>query len=223
MTDIAGNLNDLKLHIPSGVQIVAVSKTKPAGDVLEAYNCGQRIFGENRIQELLSKKVMLPDDIEWHLIGHLQSNKVKLIVPFISLIQSIDTLKLLQVVDNEAFKINRVIDCLLQVHIATEETKFGFGTGEVIDLLNTTEFSNLRNVRICGLMGMATFSDSEALVRSEFRNLAKLFSELKEKYFAGKTHFKVLSMGMSGDYKIAVSEGSTMIRVGSSVFGDRQK
>jgi pyridoxal phosphate enzyme (YggS family) len=223
MTFIAGNIRDIKKNIPPGVTLIAVSKTKPVGDIMVAYNAGQRVFGENRIQELLSKKAYLPEDIEWHLIGHLQSNKVKLIVPFITMIQSVDTYKLLNTINSEAFKVNRVVDCLLQLHIASEETKYGFNTDEVIKLLNSPEINNMKNVRIRGLMGMATFTENMSLVRDEFRFLVKFFREIKEKYFTTDNIFKEISMGMSGDYKIAIEEGSTIIRLGSSIFGERHK
>jgi pyridoxal phosphate enzyme (YggS family) len=221
MIDIAGNLSKIKNQISDRVTLVAVSKTKPVSDILVAYNAGQRIFGENRIQELISKKNLLPGDIEWHLIGHLQTNKVKLVAPFIKMIQSVDTLKLLNTINSEAIKVNRVIDCLLQVHIATEATKYGFSSVEILNLLDSREFKNLMNIRICGLMGMATFTYNNDLVRSEFRNLKKIYNEIKEKYFVADEQFREISMGMSGDFLIAVEEGSTMVRLGSSIFGER--
>ena len=223
MVDIASNLNTLRKLLPTEVCLVAVSKTKPASDLLIAYNLGQRIFGENRIQELLIKKDKLPDDIEWHFIGHLQTNKVKFIVPFISLIQSVDSVKLLKTINSEAYKNGRKVDCLLQLHIATEETKFGFNADEVHAFLKSDEYKTLNNIRVCGMMGMATFTEDDGLIKKEFSYLAKQFFEIKKTYFLDKTSFKELSMGMSGDYKIALAEGSTMIRLGSSVFGERQK
>jgi len=221
MIDIAGNLNYFKKNIPADVTLVAVSKTKPADQIRLAYDQGQRIFGENRIQELLLKKEALPSDIEWHFIGHLQSNKVKSIVPFVSMIHSVDTVKLLTTINYEAIKVNRIIDCLLQLHIAKEETKFGFNEVELNDLLASEIIKSIKNVRICGLMGMATFTENLVLVKEEFHYLATLFHETKIKYFPGKSDFKEISMGMSGDYKIGIEEGSTMIRLGSSIFGER--
>lgn len=223
MFDIGENIRTLKNQIPAGVKLVAVSKTKPVEDILFAYSKGQRAFGENRIQEILVKKSSLPIDIEWHFIGHLQSNKVKFIVPFITLIQSVDTLKLLNTINSEALKINRVVDCLLQLHIAREETKFGFSADEIYDILSSSVLINFTNIRICGLMGMATFTENKTLVREEFHYLSKLFIDLKQAYFSNKNEFKEISMGMSGDYNIAIEEGSTMIRLGSSIFGDRFK
>jgi len=218
---IQTNLQEVKKSLPEGVTLVAVSKTHPSEKVMEAYNAGQRIFGENKVQELVGKYETMPKDIEWHLIGHLQTNKVKYIAPFVSLIHSVDSLKLLQAIDKEAQKVNRVIDCLLQVHIAEEETKFGFSFDEVYEVLNSADYRQLHNVNVVGLMGMATFTDNTNQVRKEFRSLKGLFDKLKEQYFSENDNFKVLSMGMSGDYKIAVEEGSTMVRVGSSIFGAR--
>lgn len=218
---IQTNLQEVKKSLPEGVTLVAVSKTHPSEKVMEAYNAGQRIFGENKVQELVGKYETMPKDIEWHLIGHLQTNKVKYITPFVSLIHSVDSLKLLQAIDKEAQKVNRVIDCLLQVHIAEEETKFGFSFDEVYEVLNSADYRQLHNVNVVGLMGMATFTDNTNQVRKEFRSLKGLFDKLKEQYFSENDNFKVLSMGMSGDYKIAVEEGSTMVRVGSSIFGAR--
>jgi len=178
MPDIAANLTSLKNRIPALVKIVAVSKTKPAKDVLEAYNCGQRIFGENRVQEILRKKDQLPSDIEWHMIGHLQTNKVKAIVPFVSMIQSVDSFKLLALVDAESLKLRKITDCLLQVHIAEEETKTGFSREELAATLDSSGFRQLKNVRICGLMGMATFTSDLVQVRREFRFLSNCFNDL---------------------------------------------
>jgi len=222
MSDIAANIKKLGKELPAGVRIVAVSKTKPVIDILEAYNSGQRVFGENRVQELLQKKVMLPSDIEWHLIGHLQTNKVKYVVPFISMIESVDTFRLLKVINDEAASIQRVIDCLLQIHIAREEAKFGFSMREVIEALESSELPGLKHLRIRGVMGMATFTDDRGLIRQEFRFLADCFRELKKRYFKEDQSFNELSMGMSGDYQIAVSEGSTIVRIGSVIFGERK-
>ena len=222
MPDIASNIISLKRQIPPSVKLVAVSKTKPVSDILEAYNAGHRIFGENRVQELLSKKDGLPNDIEWHLIGHLQSNKVKYIVPFISMIHSVDTFKLLKIINTEAVKVNRVIDCLLQFHIATEETKFGLSMSEAAEIAGSEELSRLRSVRLCGVMGMASFTENEKQVREEFRYLVVCFNELKLRYFSQDPAFREISIGMSADYKIAIEEGSTIIRIGSIIFGERK-
>lgn len=221
MPDIAGNILFLKTQIPLSVKLIAVSKTKPVSDIIEAYNAGQRCFGENRVQELINKKDLVPKDIEWHLIGHLQTNKVKNIVPFVSMIQSVDSYKLLAVINSEALKIGRVIDCLLQIHIATEETKFGFSMLELGKYMQSGNILKLRNVRICGVMGMATFTSDKDQVMKEFGYLRDCFHSLKESYCKSSDYFKEISMGMSGDYKIAVQEGSTMIRIGSLIFGER--
>ncbi len=204
-----------------GVKLVAVSKTQPPERILELYEKGHRLFGENRVQELVPKYEALPKDIEWHLIGHLQTNKVKYIVPFVALIHSVDRFKLLRAIDKQAAKVGRTIDCLLQFHIAQEETKFGFHEAEAIAMLESEEFGALQHVRICGVMGMATFTDDRAQVRREFRSLRQIFERLKADYFADQPHFRELSMGMSGDWDIAVEEGSTMVRIGSLLFGPR--
>jgi len=221
MADIASNIKHLKQQIPTSVKLVAVSKTKPESDILEAYNSGHKIFGENRVRELFQKKNNLPSDIEWHMIGHLQGNKVKQIVSFVSLIHSTDSFRLLKTIGHEASRINRVVDCLLQIHIAEEETKFGFSMDEIHEMLNSEEFGKLDFVRICGVMGMATFTDDSERIRKEFKSLAKYFSDLKRDYFAGKPEFREISMGMSGDYQIAIGEGSTIVRIGSLIFGKR--
>jgi len=221
MSSITENIFTLKHQLPSSVNLVAVSKTKPVSDIIEAYNAGQRSFGENRVQELLNKKDLLPKDIEWHLIGHLQSNKVKFIVPFISMIQSIDSYTLLNVVNSEALKVGRIVDCLLQIHIAAEETKFGFSMKELCENLQSGDMLNLRNVRICGVMGMASFTSDTDQVKKEFRYLKDCFHLLKNSYFETASDFKEISMGMSGDYELAVNEGSTMVRIGSLIFGKR--
>ena len=222
MSEIASNIIVISKSLPESVKLVAVSKTMPPAVVMEAYNAGHRVFGENRVQELLNKKDLLPHDIEWHLIGHLQRNKVKYIVPFISMIQSVDSVRLLKTVDDEATKAGRVVDVLLQVHIAREEAKFGFSKPELEGMLGSGELRSMRGIRIRGLMGMATFTDDGETIRSEFRFLAGLFRELHEKFFDGDPLFSELSMGMSGDYRIAVSEGSTMVRIGSLIFGERK-
>ena len=223
MADIVSNIKHLKQQIPASVKLVAVSKTKPESDILEVYNSGHKIFGENRVRELLQKKDNLPADIEWHMIGHLQGNKVRQILPFISLIHSTDSLRLLKTIGNEASRINRVIDCLLQIHIAEEETKFGFSMDEIHEMMRSEELGNLSFVRICGVMGMATFTDDSERIRNEFRYLAHCFRELKRDYFAEKPEFREISMGMSGDYQIAIGEGSTIVRIGSLIFGERNQ
>jgi pyridoxal phosphate enzyme (YggS family) len=221
MTDIGERLTNLRLQIPESVKIIAVSKTKPVSDIIDAYNFGQRRFGENRVQELLAKKDQLPEDIEWHLIGHLQKNKVRSIVPFVGMIESVDSAELLEVINAEGARIKRTINILLQIHIAKEETKFGFSRNELMEILSKIDFSSLRNVRICGVMGMATFTDDMKQVSSEFRFLRECFDDLKCTYFTSGSYFRELSMGMSGDYFAAVREGSTMVRIGSLIFGDR--
>jgi len=218
---IPEQLEKIKNELPQHVKLIAVSKTHPVSVIMEAYNAGHKFFGENRVQELISKYDEMPKDIEWHLIGHLQTNKVKYIAPFVSLIHSVDSLKLLSVIDKEAQKCNRVIDCLLQVYIASEETKFGLSADELHELLQNQEFEQLQNVRVCGLMGMATFTDNMEQVRMEFRFLKKLFNEIKQTYFQNQPWFNELSMGMSSDYRIAIEERSTMVRIGSNIFGHR--
>jgi pyridoxal phosphate enzyme (YggS family) len=219
---ITDNINSLKTEMDTAnVKLVAISKTKPASDIQEAYDAGQRIFGENQVQELVEKQEQLPKDIEWHLVGHLQTNKVKYIAPFISLIQSVDSLKLLQEINKQALKNNRVIDCLLQVYIADEETKFGLGFDEVIELLRSPEYADLHNIRIRGLMGIATNTESEKQIKDEFYELNTFFDGIKLSFFRKEDSFDELSMGMSSDYKIAIEEGSTMVRLGSTIFGQR--
>ena len=218
---IAERIYEVKQRIPPDVKLIAVSKLKSEEDILTAYQAGQRLFGENRIQELALKFTRLPKDIEWHAIGHLQTNKIKYIAPFVSMIHSVDSLKLLKAIDIEAQKNNRKINCLLQVHIAREETKYGFTAAELDELLKSNALSWLESIRICGLMGMATFSDNENLIRDEFKGLAGLFRRHKAEYFSNAPDFKELSMGMSNDYKTAIEEGSTMVRIGSLIFGER--
>ena len=218
---IATALSNIKATIPEQVTLVAVSKTKPVSAIQEAYNAGQRIFGENKVQEMVDKHVELPSDIQWHLIGHLQTNKVKYIAPFISLIHSIDSLKLLLEVDKQAKKNNRAIDCLLQFHIADENTKYGLSFDEAQNILSSEEFIHCDNIQITGVMGMATFTDDVDQLRDEFRTLENYFHVLKSHFFKFNDAFTTISMGMSSDYQIAIEEGSTMVRVGSSIFGDR--
>lgn len=218
---IAENLKKIQNSLPQSVKLVAVSKFKPVSDILEAYNAGQKVFGENRVQELAEKYEQMPKDIEWHMIGHLQTNKVKYIAPFVHLIHGVDSFKLLKEIDKQAEKVGRVQNCLLQMHIAQEETKFGFDRQEVLQMLQSEEFAALQNVQICGLMGMASLTDDMGQVRAEFRSLKLFFDELKASFFAQSSSFTEISMGMSGDYAIAVEEGSTIVRVGSSIFGVR--
>lgn len=217
---ITQNLQHIKSTLPEHVTLVAVSKTKPVSDLMEAYNAGQRVFGENYVQELVDKQPQLPKDVAWHFIGHLQSNKVKYIAPFVSLIHGVDSLKLLQEINKQALKNNRVIECLLQVFIAEEESKFGLDETELRAILSSEELRNLKNIKIVGLMGMSTFTDNQAQVKKEFQNLKAVF----DKYKTLKTEncdLKTLSMGMSGDYQLAIECGSTMVRIGSSIFGVR--
>lgn len=206
---------------PYHARLVAVSKTKPVEDIMQLYNAGQRIFGENKVQELAAKYEQLPKDIEWHLIGHLQTNKVKYIAPFVSLIQSVDSLKLLQEIDKQAAKNNRVINCLLQVYIASEETKFGLDEQELNQLITSNGFTALKNIRICGLMGMATNTDNEVQIEHEFASLKAMFAKLKNTHFNNADWFTEISMGMSSDYNLALKQGATLIRVGSILFGSR--
>lgn len=201
--------------------LVAVSKNHPAEKVKIAYEAGQRIFGENLVQELVEKANLLPTDIQWHLIGHLQTNKVKYIAPFIQLIHSVDSLKLLKEINKQALKNDRVIDCLLQIYIADEDTKYGLGFDEVIEILRSTEFESLKNIRICGVMGMATNGVSNTQIGIEFNELKVFFEGLKISYFKNQPHFNIISMGMSSDFEIALAEGSNMVRIGSSIFGER--
>ena len=217
---IGSNLRSLLDSIPANVRVVAVSKMRSIGEMMEAYEAGQRAFGENKAKEIVSKQSLMPADTEWHFIGHLQTNKVKYIAPFVSLIHSIDSLRLLEEVNKEALRNQRTIDCLLQFHIATEESKFGLDPEEAIGILESERFRMLSNVRITGVMGMATFSDSEPLVRGEFAALKRHFDYLKSHYFADHPYFREISMGMSGDYRIAIEEGSTIIRVGTVIFSN---
>ncbi|WP_320052672.1 YggS family pyridoxal phosphate-dependent enzyme [uncultured Acetobacteroides sp.] len=215
------NLSEIRKDVPAGVTLIAVSKTKPNEAIEEAYQAGQRVFGENKPQELTQKWADLPKDIEWHMIGHLQTNKVKYIAPFVALIHSVDSPKLLAVIDKEAAKCGRVIDCLFQMYIAQEETKFGFDYAELAELLESGALAELRNVRMVGVMGMATFTDNVEQVRGEFHNLKEIYTKIKQKYYASEPSFKEISMGMSDDFRIAIEEGSTMVRVGSAIFGGR--
>ena len=218
---IAEKLNKIKNVIPKEVSLVAVSKTKPIEDLKKAYDAGQRVFGENKVQELREKQPQLPNDIEWHMIGHMQSNKVKYIAPYISLIHGVESFKLLEEINKQALKNNRVIKVLLQFHIATESTKFGLQLKEAKEILDSNEYKRLGNIEVSGVMGMASYVQNESQIRQEFSKLKSIFEELKSKYFTSAESFNTISMGMSGDYAIAIEEGSTMIRVGSSIFGER--
>lgn len=219
---IKNNLQTIKNSLPSDVTLVAVSKTKPNEDLLAVYDAGQRILGENKVQELCQKYEDLPKDIEWHMIGHLQSNKVKYIAPFVALIHGVDKAKLLKEISKQAVKNNRVIDCLIQVHVAEEETKFGFAIEEVLQLFSEMKENNsYPNVKVCGLMAMASHTDDEAQVKKEFLKVKTLFDDVKNNYQSANVEMNTLSMGMSGDYLLAIACGSTMVRVGSSIFGHR--
>jgi PLP dependent protein len=218
---IASNLYQLIKIIPKQVKLVAVSKTKPVEDILEAYACGQRVFAENKALEMAGKYAQLPKDIDWHMIGHLQTNKVKYIAPFVKLIHSVDSLKLLEVINKEAVKSNRIINYMFQMYIAKEESKFGLDFSELEGILQSQEFKSYSNVCLVGLMGMATFTDNEETIRSEFSEIKKYFDSLKSNYFLNNHEFSELSIGMSSDFKIAIEAGSTMVRIGSSIFGNR--
>lgn len=221
MGEIANRINTLKKELSSDVTLVAVSKTKPIEAIEDAYSSGHRIFGENKVQELADKYEALPKDIEWHLIGHLQTNKVKYIAPFVSLIHAVDSFKLLEEINKQGKKYNRVIPCLLQFHIAQEESKFGLNFDEAEEILKDRKFIEMENIVIHGVMGMASFVSNEEQIRDEFRTLNNYFQLLKSHYFKFNDSFSIRSMGMSGDYKLAIEEGSTMIRVGSTLFGNR--
>ena len=214
-------LSSIKAELPEQVRLVAVSKYHPVEMIQEAYDAGQRLFGENHVQEMTQKFELLPKDIEWHFIGHLQTNKVKYIAPFVSLIHSVDSLKLLKEINKQAEKAQRVIPCLLQIHIAKEETKFGFSFDECREMLQQGEWKNLKNVQLCGVMGMGTFTDNVDQVRSEFHSLKDFFDEIKENVFSDNPSFREISMGMTDDYPIAIEEGSTLIRIGTKIFGER--
>ena len=218
---VQSNLLEIKATLPEQVTLVAVSKTKPVPDLMEAYNAGQRIFGENKIQEMAEKHEEMPKDIEWHMIGHVQTNKVKYMAPFVSLVHGVDSLKLLAEINKQAKKNERTIDCLLQMHIAEEETKFGMDENELNELLSSEEFKQMENIKVTGLMGMATFTEDEKQVEKEFKHLKSAFDGLSEQPQAQNLKPETLSMGMSGDYKIAIACGSTMVRIGSSIFGGR--
>jgi pyridoxal phosphate enzyme (YggS family) len=217
---IAQNLLQIKSQLPISVTLVAVSKTKPVSDLMEAYTAGQRIFGENKIQEMTDKWEQMPKDIQWHMIGHVQTNKVKYMAEYVSLIHGVDSLKLLQEINKQAQKYNRVIDCLLQMYIANEETKFGLNESELLELIGSNEFKELKNIRIVGLMGMASFTNDQNQIKAEFKNLKAVFENINQNEITS-LKLDTLSMGMSGDYELAISCGSNMVRIGSNIFGTR--
>lgn len=218
---VSENLNKVRSTLPAGVKLIAVSKTKPISAIVDAYNCGQRLFGENKVQELTEKFESLPKDIEWHLIGHLQTNKVKYVASFVAMVHAVDSLKLLAEINKEASKYNRIINCLLQFHIAQEDTKFGLDFDGACEILDSSDFRDMKNVHISGVMGMATYTDNVEQVSSEFGSLRNIFIELKNRYFTDDSAFSEISMGMSDDYLIAIEQGATMVRVGSTIFGER--
>jgi pyridoxal phosphate enzyme (YggS family) len=218
--DIKSNIKAINETLTVGCKLIAVSKTQPIEKILQAYQTGQRVFGENKAQEMLAKYEALPKDIEWHMIGHLQSNKVKYIAPFVSLIHSVDSVRLLEEINKQGQKINRIIPCLLQMYIANEDTKFGFSQEEVIELLDNYPLS-FHNVRVVGLMGMASFTNNQQQIRAEFRSLKVFFEKIRAKPLPPQVEMKELSMGMSGDYRIGMDEGSTLVRIGTSIFGER--
>lgn len=219
--DIQQNIQEILNTLPSGVRLVAVSKFHPIEAIREAYEGGQRIFGESKVQELSLKHEQLPDDIEWHFIGHLQTNKVKYIVPYVSLIHGVDSYRLLCEINRQGERVGRVIPCLLQIHVAQEETKFGFTPDECHAMLVNSEWRNLPYISLRGIMGMASFTDNEKQIRHEFATLHQTFNRIKQDFFATDSSFSELSMGMSDDYPLAIEEGSTLVRVGSRIFGNR--
>lgn len=221
MSHIKAEIQRIKAELPEGVQLVAVSKYHPVEALQEAYEGGQRIFGESKVQEMTQKYEALPKDIEWHFIGHLQTNKIKYMAPYVALIHGVDSYKLLSEINKQAAKADRIIPCLLQIHIAQEETKFGFSTDECRSMLEEGNWCQLKNVQIAGVMGMATNTEDEAQIKREFSTLSAFFQEVKETYFKEVSSFKEISMGMSDDYPIAIEEGSTLIRIGSRIFGAR--
>ena len=219
---IQRNIEEIRKHIPAHVKLVCVSKFHPNETLLEAYQCGERVFGESKVQELCGKQESLPTDISWHFIGHLQSNKIKFIVPFVELIHGVDSYKLLEEINKQALKAGKTVNCLLQIHIAKEDTKFGFSAEELIQTLSEGKWKALSGINICGLMGMATYTDNREQIRNEFKGLKGLLDLVKEQYFSEYPTFCELSMGMSDDYQLAIEEGSTLVRIGSSIFGHRE-
>ena len=218
---VVENLKKIESQLPEGVKLVAVSKTYPAENILEAYNAGQRLFGENKPQEMTAKHAELPEDIEWHMIGNLQTNKVRMIIPYVAMIESVSSLRLLETIDKEAARIGRQVDILFEVHIAQEESKMGWSEAEFLEYIETEKWRKLKNIRPRGVMGMATFTDDQSQVGSEFSRLRTIFDNLKQRYFADDAQFDTVSMGMSGDWQLAVEKGSTQVRVGSAIFGAR--
>lgn len=221
MSLIKEQINEIKAGLPEHVRLVAVSKFHPIEALKEAYEAGQRIFGESKVQEMTQKQEALPKDIEWHFIGHLQTNKIKYMVSYVALIHGVDSYKLLEEINKQAAKVGRIIPCLLQIHIAREETKFGFSLEECRQMLEEGHWRALKNIRIAGVMGMATNTDDEAEIRSEFETLARFFHDMKEEHFQEEPSFKEISMGMSDDYPMAIEAGSTLVRIGSRIFGER--
>ena len=221
MSVISDQIKIITETLPDGVELVAVSKFHPVEALKEAYDAGQRIFGESRVQEISQKRLLMPDDVQWHFIGHLQTNKGRQLVPYVSLIHSVDSIKLLESINAESARIGRVVDVLLQLHVAQEETKFGFTCEDCVDLVDKGVLDRLPNVRVCGVMGMATNTDDMGKVREEFKSIKNVFDTLKQRYFADKPYFKEISMGMSDDYHIAMEEGSTLVRIGTTIFGSR--
>ena len=219
--NLVEKFNNVRNELPLNVRLVAVSKFHPVETIQQVYDAGQRIFGESKVQELSDKYDVLPKDIEWHFIGHLQTNKVKYIIPYISLIHSIDSIKLLEEVNKCASKAGKIINVLLQIHIAEEDTKYGFSKSECLDFLNSGISQNFKNINICGLMGMATFTDNTSQIKTEFSGLASFFQSVKQAYFQNDDNFRELSIGMSDDYPIAIECGSTLVRIGSKIFGER--
>jgi len=219
---IQQNIEEIRTHLPPQVRLVCVSKFHPNESVMEAYDCWERIFGESKVQEMCSKYETLPKDISWHFIGHLQSNKIKFIVPFVQLIHGVDSFQLLEEINKQALKAGKTVNCLLQIHIAQEDTKFGFSAVELLETLSVGKWKGLSGVCICGLMGMATYTDNREQIRNEFHGLKLLFDQAKTEYFKDIPSFRELSMGMSDDYQLAIEEGSTLVRIGSSIFGNRQ-
>lgn len=218
---VKDNLLKIRQTIPSNVTLIAVSKTKPTEDILEVYQAGQRIFGENKAQEMKEKYALLPKDIQWHMIGHLQENKVKYIVPFVSMIHSVDSLKILLAINKRALLCNRVVDCLFEMDISHEESKFGLSMEELVSILSSDEYKQMENIRICGLMGIGSITEDKEQTRKEFRTLKEMFLEIKQKFFSNSEYFSQISMGMSSDYDLAIQEGCTMVRIGSNIFGAR--
>lgn len=221
MSVISDQIKIITEALPDGVKLVAVSKFHPVEALKEAYDAGQRIFGESRVQEISQKRLLMPDDVQWHFIGHLQTNKVRQLVPYVSLIHSVDSIKLLESINAESARIGKVVDVLLQLHVAQEETKFGFTCEDCVDIVDKGVLDRLPNVRVCGVMGMATNTDDMGKVREEFKSIKNVFDTLKERYFADNPYFKEISMGMSDDYHIAMEEGSTLVRIGTTIFGSR--